>query len=145
MGSDPAPVSRADDPARAAVAAAYSRLSAAWRNARYDELASILDEDVVMALPGFAGRVEGRDALVQSYRDFMQRATITHYEEGPPQIDVWGDTAMVTCRWQMRWLDAGDQNEAAGHEAFLFRRLPGSPDPGEWRAVWRTMAVDDGG
>lgn len=138
--SDPGAMSEAHAAARAAVAAAYARLSAAWRNARYDELAAALDEHVVMALPGFAGRVEGRDALVQGYRDFMQRATLTHYDEGPPDVDVWGDTAVVTCRWEMRWLDGGEENRAAGHEAFVFRRTAG----GEWRAVWRTMAFDAG-
>lgn len=138
--SDPGATSRADDAARSAVAAAYARLSEAWRNARYDELAAMLDEHVVMALPGFTGRVEGRDALVEGYRQFLTRATITHYDEGPAEVEVWGDTALVTCRWEMRWLDAGEENRAAGHETFVFRR----PAGGEWRAVWRTMTFDAG-
>ena len=130
--------------ARAAIAATLARLSAAWRDRRYDELAAVFDERVVMALPGFAGRVEGRDTLVESYREFMERATLTHYEEQPPAIDVWGDTAVASYHWEMKWLAGGVPNEAAGYDVFVLRRLPERSGAGEWVAVWRTMAVDSG-
>jgi hypothetical protein len=82
------PVRPGSDPsaARAAVAATLSRLSAAWQHRRYAELAAAFDEHVVMALPGFSGRVEGRGALVESCREFMERATLTHYQEQPPAV-----------------------------------------------------------
>jgi hypothetical protein len=126
--------------ARAAVAAALARLSSAWRNRRYDELAAVFDEGIVMALPGFVGRVEGREPLVESYREFMERATLTDYKEQPAVIDVWGDTAVASYRWEMHWLAGGVPNHAAGYEVFVFGR--NSEGTEDWRAVWRTMAVD---
>src|SRR5215207_7722821 len=126
--------------ARAAVAAALARLSTAWRNRRYDELAALFDEGIVMALPGFVGRVEGREALVESYREFMERATLTDYKEQPAVIDIWGDTAVASYQWEMQWLVGGVPNHAAGHEVFVFGRT--SAGTAEWRAVWRTMAVE---
>ena len=128
---------------REAVAAALGRLSAAWRNRRYDELAAVFDERIVMALPGFAGRVEGRDALIESYREFMERTTLTHYAEEPPVIDVWGSTAVASYRWEMQWLTKGVSNQAAGSEMFIFARE--AAGTGEWRALWRTMVVDPPG
>ena len=136
------PVQTEDDPthARRAVATVLAGLSAAWQNRRYDELAANFDEQIVMALPGFSGRVEGRDVLVESYREFMERATLTHYAEEPPTIDVWGSTAAASYRWEMRWLANNVSNHAAGSEMFIFARR--SADGGEWRAVWRTVAFD---
>jgi hypothetical protein len=121
------------------VAAALARLGEAWRERRYDELAALLDERVVIAAPGFVGRREGRDAAVESYREFMERATITEYREDAPAIDVWGDTAVTTYRWEMAWLSGGVPNRASGHDVLVFRRAPAD---GAWRAVWRTMTFD---
>lgn len=138
----PAPVQPEVDPAaaRAAVARTLAGLSAAWRNRRYDELAAAFDERIVMALPGFSGRVEGRDALVASYREFMERATLTHYAEEQATIDIWGRTAVATYRWEMRWVVDSVPNQAAGSEMFIFAQPAGGT--GEWRAVWRTVAFD---
>jgi uncharacterized protein (TIGR02246 family) len=124
--------------AREAVRSVVGRISAAWQSRRYDELAGCLDEDVVLVAPGFQERLEGRAAFVQSYREFMESATITKYKESPPAIDVWGDTAVASYRWEMSWNAAGTSNHEAGHDIFVLRR----EGAGDWRAVWRTMTVE---
>ncbi len=121
------------------VAQTLAALSAAWRERRYDDLADLFAEDMVFALPGFAGRLEGAAAVVASYREFMERATLTAYEEGAPAVDVWGETAVASYRWDMAWLAGGAQNREAGHDIFVFRRAAAS---GPWRAVWRTMTFE---
>lgn len=108
-----------------AVAAVLARLSAAWQGRRYDDLSSFFDPDVVLALPGGAGRVQGRDANVESYRDFIKRVTITEYREQPPGIDVWGDTAVTSTRWERpgwpaAW-PAGIADRAQGRGAWFAR------------------------
>ena len=82
-------------------------LSAAWRERRYDALAALFADDMVFALPGFTGRLEGGPAIVASYREFMDRVELTHYQEDAPTIDVWGDTAVVSYRWDMAWVAGG--------------------------------------
>jgi len=125
--------------AAAEVARTLAALSAAWRERRYDDLRDVLAEDMVFALPGFGGRLEGASAVVASYREFMERATLTAYEESPPTVDVWGETAVASFRWEMAWLAGGVPNRGAGHDVFIFRRAgPGAP----WRAVWRTMSFE---
>lgn len=121
------------------VARTLAALSAAWQGRRYDELAGLLAEDMVFALPGFGGRLEGAAAVVASYREFMERVTLTAYEEAAPAVDVWGDTAVASFRWEMAWLAGGVPNREAGHDVFVLRRAAaGAP----WRAVWRTMTFD---
>ena len=116
-----------------------SALSAAWQGRRYDELAEYFAEDVVFTLPGFAGRLEGVAAMVASYREFMERATLTEYQEDTPAIDVWSETAVATLRWEMAWLAGGVPNREAGHDVFVLQRVDGR---GPWRAVWRTMTFE---
>ena len=97
-----------------------------------------------MALPGFAGRVEGRDALVDSYREFMDRSTLVHYEEDPPAIDIFGDTAIATFHWSMQWVTQDVENRPAGSDAFVLRRVGPPAAANRWIAVWRTMPVESG-
>jgi len=125
--------------AAAEVTRTLAALSAAWRERRYDDLADFLAEDMVFALPGFSGRLEGASAVVASYREFMERATLTAYEESPLAVDVWGETAVASFRWEMAWLAGGVPNRETGHDVFVLRRTaPEAP----WRAVWRTMTFE---
>jgi len=128
---------------REAVRRTFSQLSAAWQARRYNELATLLADDMVFALPGFGSRLVGAPAIVASYREFMERVTLTAYREESPQIDVWGDTAVVSYRWEMAWLAGEVANAESGHDVFVFRRTPnGDAETTPWLAVWRTMTFE---
>jgi ketosteroid isomerase-like protein len=94
-------------------------------------------EDMVFTLPGFSGRLDGREAIVASYREFMERVTLTSYREEPLAVHVWGDTAVASYRWDMAWLAGGVPNHETGHDVFAFRHTNGA-----WLAIWRTMTFD---
>jgi uncharacterized protein (TIGR02246 family) len=129
---------RTNEDARSELRATLRKLSAAWQNRRYEELANLLDEQIIMVLPAFSGRLEGREAVVDSYREFMENATVSDYQEDLPTIDVWGDTAIASYHWEMTWVGAGKIEHGAGYDAFVFSRN----GDGSWRAVWRTMSLD---
>ena len=133
---------RAAQDERPAVLAFLGRMSAAWQARRYEELAACFDERMVIAAPGFQARVEGREACVESYREFQSRVTITEYREDVPTVDVWGDTAVATYGWEMAWDAGGTHNRESGFDVFVLRRDGGASDGGAsgvWRAVWRTI------
>src|SRR5262245_28542902 len=113
-------------------------MSAAWQGRRYDSLAQFFADNMVFALPASSARLDGARAIVEGYREFMDRVTLTEYREEDPCIDVRGGTAVVTFRWEMAWLAGGVRNREAGHDVFVFRRDSGAP----WRAVWRTMSFE---
>jgi hypothetical protein len=129
----------ADHAGVAEIRCLLAALSAAWQGRRYDELSGYFAADVVFALPGFAGRLEGAAAVVASYREFMERVTLTEYREEAPTVDIWGVTAVATFRWEMAWLAGGVPNREAGHDVFVLRRADGA---GPWCAVWRTMTFE---
>jgi hypothetical protein len=129
-----------DEHARSEVREALRRISAAWQDRRYQELAALLDERIVMVLPGLSARIEGRSAVIDSYMEFMEHATVGEYWEDAPTIDVWGDTAIASYHWEMTWVRNGQTERGAGYDVFTFsRRTDGDH---AWRAVWRTMALD---
>ncbi len=74
----------------AALRALLAAFSRAWQERRYSDLATWLAPDMVFLLPGGNGSIGGRDAVIDSYREFMERISLTSYREAPPNIDVWG-------------------------------------------------------
>jgi uncharacterized protein (TIGR02246 family) len=131
---------RTTEDARAELRAILRKLSVAWQNRRYEELADLFDDKIVMVLPAFSGRIEGREAVVDGYREFMETAAVSDYQEDLPTIDVWGDTAIASYHWEMTWISGAKVESAAGYDAFVFARS--SDGDGSWRAVWRTMSLD---
>jgi hypothetical protein len=118
---------------------ALRRLSESWRNRRYDELRDCFHDAAVMTPPGFSGRVVGREAIVESYREFMDRSTLDSYSEMPATIEAFENTAIAHYRWEMVWTSGGEQDRASGHDLFIFER---EPESGRWKAVWRTILFD---
>jgi hypothetical protein len=110
------------------------RINNAWLTRHTDELAECLHPAMVIAAPGLQGRVEGREACIKSYDDFMGAAVVDEYRESEPTVDVCGDTAVATFGWEMAWTMNGRSHREKGHDLFVLAR-----QDGRWWAVWRTM------
>jgi ketosteroid isomerase-like protein len=118
-----------------AIATLLHRMSEAWRAGRFDTLEEIFHADMVIAAPGtFDARITGREACIQTYRDFAERATITAYQEEPVWIGVWGPTANASFGWQIAWDDETGAHTASGRDVLCLNK----GDDG-WRVVGRLM------
>jgi hypothetical protein len=117
-----------------AVAAALEEINRAWLEGRPKDLAPRVHPAVVMAPPGFAGRVEGRDAFVAGFVDFCENADLREYAESGHQVDVTGDTAVATYTFEMVYERSGATCRSTGRDLWVFARQGDA-----WRAVWRTM------
>ena len=116
------------------VAATLKRLNDAWLQGRVDDLAPFLHPDVVMVVPGFAARVQGREAMIAGFRDFEDNARVHEFKERDTQIDVAGRTAVATVAYEMVYERGGEKYRATGRDVWVFEQQ----DQG-WVAVWRTM------
>jgi ketosteroid isomerase-like protein len=109
----------------------------AWTSGSTKELTSLFDEHAVVIAPALQGRVEGRDAIVASYASYNMRAKTLSFEEMEHQVDVFGDTAVVTYRFQVRYelpADGVTQEETA-QEVLVLRKTD------RWRVLWRTQTA----
>jgi hypothetical protein len=87
-----------------------------------------------MVLPDFAGKIQGREQFLAGFRAFCQSATIKEYEEHDQQVDVAGDTAVITFRYEMVYERSGERYRANGRDLWVFQEQEGT-----WIAVWRAM------
>ena len=107
-----------------------------WLAKEYDKIGAFLSDDVVIRPPGGAGEVRGRDAYVQSYRDYDQAAKTHEFLAEDPVIDLMGDVAVATCPFSVVYEIEGQVYRERGHEHLVFSR-----SGMQWLIVWRTMAT----
>ena len=112
-------------------------LNAAWVEGRCEDMLPLLDEHAVVSQPGFAERSTGPDEIVAGFEDFVQNANIVGYDETDFVTDLFGDTAVVTYRFDIGYEMDGEMSRDTGHDLFVLKR-----DAGEWRVVWRTLIPD---
>ena len=93
-----------------------------------------MDPNVVMVLPGFAGRIHGREEFLAGFRDFCENARIHEFTDRDYGIDIIHDTAVITFQYEMIYERSGTRYRATGRDLWVFQ----ARDNG-WIAVWRAM------
>ncbi len=116
------------------------RSNRAWVAGAVHEVANLFAEDAVVVAPGVQGRVQGRDAILRSYEDYVHHARTHAFEELEHAVDVSGDTAVVTYRFSIRYSMSSEnaEREEMGQEVLVLRRGPGG-----WKVIWRTQISVD--
>jgi hypothetical protein len=124
----------ADEASPAEVTVTLNRINRAWLDRRPADLVPLLHPRVTMVFPGFAGRAEGRDAMVAGFEDFCAHATVHAYREADHQVDVAANAAVASFTYEMVYERDGKQYRSTGRDLWVFARRDG-----HWLAVWRTM------
>ena len=107
-------------------------INLAWKSGRTDRLHNFFHPGMVMVGPGFQELVRGRDACVESYREFGANAKVYEFTESDFKIGVWGDTADCTYAWSMTYERAGRKSHEVGTDQFVFSR-----QGDKWLVVYR--------
>lgn len=123
-----------DESKREGAAAVMGQINDAWLTRRVEDLAPLVHPEIVMVLPDFAGKIQGREEFLAGFRDFCQNATIQEFQEHDRQVDIAGDTAVITFRYDMVYVRYGERYRANGRDLWVFQQ-----QGGEWIAVWRAM------
>src|SRR5205809_8068939 len=91
-------------------------------------------QGAVMVFPGFAGRIQGRDAFIAGFRDFCENAIVHQFVQWGHQIDVAGETVVVNFGYEMFYERSAERYHATGRDLWVFAKHGTG-----WLAVWRTM------
>lgn len=76
-------------------------INCAWLEGRVDDLGRVVHPEIVIALPGFAGRARGSPDFVLGFKEIGDCATSLQFVESDQQIDLTGHTAVLTFRYDM--------------------------------------------
>jgi Domain of unknown function (DUF4440) len=113
---------------------ALKRINRVWIDRKVEDLAPMLDPNIVMVFPGFTGRIQGREQFLDGFRDFCENANVLEFQDQDYESDVVADTAVVTFQYDMLYQRSGERYRAGGRDLWVFRI-----QDSDWIAVWRTM------
>jgi ketosteroid isomerase-like protein len=124
----------ADESKLESAAATMHRINQAWLDGRVEDLAPMVHPEIIMVFPGFAGRIQGQEEFLAGFRDFCSNARVHEFSEHDDQVDVAGDTAVVSFRYEMVYERSGGRYRSTGRDLWVFQQQGSG-----WKAVWRTM------
>ncbi len=119
---------------RETAAAIMRRINRVWVDGQVEGLGPMVHPEIVMAFPRFTGRMQGRENFLSGFRDFCQNAKILEFRDQRHQVDVVGDTAVITFRYRMVYERSGERYRSTGRDFWVFQKQDNA-----WIAVWRTM------
>jgi ketosteroid isomerase-like protein len=122
----------APPPDAAEVQEAVRQINALWLAGRVARLADHVIENVVIVAPDFDARVQGARALVDSFQTFVRNAKVHSFRESELTVDVFGESAMATYRFDMSYDFGGVTYDETGREFWMFVRVDK-----RWRLAWR--------
>jgi uncharacterized protein (TIGR02246 family) len=106
----------------------------AWLRGEPAAVAALFAPDVVGIHPNLDGAVRGRDAMVQSFVDYVAQVRTHHFDEQERSVEVLGAIAVATYRFEVRYEIAGATRDECGQEVLVLRRGGDG-----WQVVWRTQ------
>jgi len=109
-------------------------MNQAWIEGRLSDLNPIFDERVVAVPPGGASRVEGREAMVDSFRQFLEIAKVHDYKVTDTGVEVFETTAVATFSFAISYELNGERYDETGWEILVLAKRDET-----WRIVWRTQ------
>jgi len=105
----------------------------AWTDGRLDDLSVFFDERVIAIAPN-GGRVEGREAMVESFRQFLAMARVDDFRVTGVGVDVFDSTAVARFGFVVRYEINGASYDETGSEVLVLVKSDET-----WRIVWRTQ------
>ncbi len=106
----------------------------AWLSGRFDDLNQYFAEDVVMVAPGGGMRMMGREAMIDSFRQYTEQATTHNFDETGLDVDVFESTAVASLRFDVDYELDGTRYQESGIDLLVLEH----GDTG-WLIVWRTQ------
>jgi uncharacterized protein (TIGR02246 family) len=110
------------------------QINAAWREGQPERLLEHFHDQMVIVGTSGTRYGVGKLACVESYRNFITSAEITHFEETDPSVDVFGTVAIVNYRFEIEYAMGGKTHQETGRDTFVLERIND-----KWLAVWRQL------
>jgi hypothetical protein len=113
-----------------------SKINQAWLGGRIGELHEYFHNDMVIRGPDFTKLARGRGACVKSYEDFIQKSLVRNFKASEPKVDVWDNSAVATCSWEITYEMQGQAYQEFGRDLFVLTR-----SGGRWQVIWRAVLL----
>lgn len=110
------------------------KINNAWVNDQIDQLSQYFHPDMVILASDFQQKLVGREACIQSYRDFINHATIEDFQTAEASVELHDQTAVAAYSFEITYKMDDEISQEQGREILVFVR-----EAGRWQLLWRTV------
>lgn len=114
------------------------RINEAWLKGQAEDLRGLFHEDAVIVSAEGKTLTKGAEACIASYVEYAGRATTQEFKEQTPEVDVFGDTAVVRYGFQIRYEAGGKTSHERGRDLLVLARN----EDGPWLVAWRQVCAN---
>lgn len=118
------------------IKAIIKNVNDATLGSRQTDLGQFFHNDVKFVAPDFNSALEGKEAALNSYREFRENAELKGYELGEPDVSIFDTTAVASYSFDMRYklAQAQETYHETGRDIVVLSR-----QHDQWQIVWRTL------
>ncbi|MEW6533117.1 MAG: nuclear transport factor 2 family protein [Thermodesulfobacteriota bacterium] len=109
-----------DDPVKNEVWQVLRSLNYCWTKGDPTKLSDFFHKDMVAITATDRDRLEGRESCIASWADFVRKTKIHRWIELDPQIQLYGNAAVVTYYFDMEYEMEGHTIKMGGRDMFVF-------------------------
>lgn len=110
-------------------------LNESWLFQQFNELEGLLHDDVVFVKPDFSEMLCGIEACVDSYRQFMDDASVNRFFADKINICFWEDTANAYYDFEIEYEIENRVTHEKGIDVFTLKK-----EGENWKVIWRSVA-----
>lgn len=110
------------------------RVIRCWLEGQLSCIADMIDDNVVMYIPQWRNRVEGKKEFFRALQECRIRSNIKRYDESDFVVDAHDGIAVAHYRFHMEYTIASDTRSESGIDLFVFQNKDGT-----WKLVRRSV------
>ena len=111
------------------------KLNNCWYNGQPSQLTDFFHDSIVFNSPDFKHQIIGKENCIQTYIDFLSTSRVLLYNEGKPTIQLFGNTAILTYDFEMKYEQKNKTYHETGIDIMVFCRQQTS-----WKVTWRGLS-----
>ena len=110
------------------------KLQNTWLENRVADLTPFFDENVVFCSPGRTERIVGKEAMIESYKQFLSASTVHNFQITNLDIDIFHATAIAVLTFNVSYELKDKIYDEKGTDIMVLRKSKSN-----WKIVWRTQ------
>lgn len=110
------------------------KLQNTWLENRVADLAAFFDENVVFFSPGRTERIVGKEAMIESYKQFLSASTVHNFQITNLHIDIFDTTAVAVLTFDVSYELQDKTYDEKGNDIMILNKRNSN-----WKIVWRTQ------
>ena len=117
-----------------AIETLINHFNKAWTEGQLDILPSILHNEVVFVAPDLKHEIQGKEACIQTIRDYLSMAVTHSFIVTHKKINCWEDTAAAILEYEIDYELNDTRYKESGIETWMLAK-----EENDWKLLWRGL------